>query len=241
MNAVDPRAVLAAHNNADLYQLVFDAQNLKFTREPHVFIALDPPPPYYSQLTTLSCTQTGQQLSDVLRLRDMSRGEFSLKDGFSLLNLTSEGFHILFEASWVWVSSNCLPKASNEGWERIQNIDDLTEWERCWKDCGSPTEHHMFPESMLNLEDMAFFGHMGSNGIEAGCIANLSKDCVGLSNVFSRYDIDSALAVSAGLAAGFGGGRPVVGYDRGRRLELLVDIGFETVGPLRVWITEEAK
>jgi hypothetical protein len=50
MNA-DPRAIMAASNNADLYTAVFCAHGLEFTRKLYGFIGHDRPPPYYSNLS----------------------------------------------------------------------------------------------------------------------------------------------------------------------------------------------
>lgn len=232
---VDTRAVVAAHNNADLYQLVFSAHNLDYSVESYAFIGLDPPPSYYSNLTTLSPTETEAQRAAIHQFSQQFADSFTLKDGFSLLELEPDGFRILFEANWVWVEPSNLAKASTTDWIRIQLADDLYEWETVWKECGSPTKQLMFPESLLASNEIAFFGKRTQRGIEAGCIVNVSSDCVGLSNVFAQHDIQSAMAVSAQLAADFGVSKAVVGYDSGLELEIMIDIGFELVGPLRIW------
>lgn len=239
MYTIDPRATIAARNNADLYQLVFSAHNLNYLVESYAFIGLDPSPPYYSDLTTLSHTDTEEQLAAIHQLRLQSVNGVGVKDGFSLLALEREGFKILFDANWVWAESSSLVKEISTQWIRVETVDELREWEKAWKACGSPTERLMFPGSLLASNEIAFFAQKTPHGIEAGCIANVSSDCVGLSNVFTRHDLNAAMADCAQLAADFGGGDPVVGYDSGPELESMIDIGFESVGPLRIWAVDK--
>ncbi|MEM7446412.1 MAG: hypothetical protein AAF414_24040, partial [Pseudomonadota bacterium] len=71
----------------------------------------------------------------------------------------------------------------------------------------------------------------------AGCIANRSEACVGLSNVFGETVDAQLFAVAARLTADFGEGRTVVGYEASDTLDAALGCGFRAVGGLRVWVS----
>ena len=67
---------------------------------------------------------------------------------------------------------------------------------------------------------------------------NRSGDVVGLSNVFaSRLDLDRAYVGASVMAARIWPRLPIVGYERGEPLVAARAAGFESIGPLRVWIS----
>ncbi len=240
MTGVDHRAVLAANNNADLYQAVFVAHGLRYRREPHAFLGLDDAPPYYANMTTLTPEDTSRQRAELNKLARQFGGKFGVKDGFCRLHLADSGYRILLEATWLWAAPMAVSGTPMPGWERIRTPEALAEWEESWKRLGSPTERHMFPDTMLRFSEIAFFGLRDGATFESGCIANLSSDCVGLSNVFGEAADSSLFQATAMLAAEFGQGKPVVGYDHGAALDAMLKSGFEEVGRLRIWVRENA-
>jgi hypothetical protein len=239
---VNRGATLAANNNADLYQVMFAAHQLRFRRLPHAFIGLDASPPYYANMTTLTPDDTLQQLADLESLASKLEGSLGVKDGFCRLDLTDSGFRVLFEASWLWAAPMTLSvDRSASDWERITTPRALADWEWSWKQLGSPTQKkRMFPETLIQSPQVAFFGLRQNARFSAGCMVNLSRDCVGLSNIFCETMSLSVYRMAALLAAEFGQGKPVVGYDGGAALTAMLKCGFEEVGPLRVWIRESA-
>ncbi|MCZ6637843.1 MAG: hypothetical protein O7C66_06565, partial [Alphaproteobacteria bacterium] len=120
MTSIDHRAVLAANNNADLYQAVFIAHGLRYRREPHAFLGLDDAPPYYSNMTTLTPQDTSRQRAELNKLSSEFRGGFGVKDGFCRLHLADSGYRILLEATWLWAAPMTAPGTPMPGWERIQ-------------------------------------------------------------------------------------------------------------------------
>ena len=82
---------------------------------------------------------------------------------------------------------------------------------------------------------MRIWGRRQGAGFDAGVIANLSDDCVGLSNCFGL----GARAAATALCAGFGQGKPVVGYERGDDLTEALAQGWIATGPLAVWVTPQ--
>lgn len=235
---VDPRAVMAANNNADLYEAVFRSQGLEYTRLPYAFVGADRPPPYYSNLTVLA---PGNGDAVVARLADLARqfgGSVGLKDSFGELDLRDNGFSVLFAASWIWRPAAMPTSAS--AWRVLKDPADLALWEQAWKASGSPTERRMFGDAMLDLPDIRFLGFKVGDVVEAGCIANVSSGCVGLSNVFSRSMSGDAFANAVAAVAMVEPTRPIVGYESGAELKHAHAAGFQTVGDLRILVAKDA-
>ncbi|RWX75500.1 hypothetical protein EPK99_17515 [Neorhizobium lilium] len=234
---LDSRAVSAAANNADLYRCVFEAHGLRYALTRFAFIGLDPPPPYYSNLTTLTPHDQPEQAECIATLRSANSGSFGFKDSFSNFDMSKAGMTRLFEAAWLWAPAAAVTAQPLDGWKRIKTDDDLNLWEAGWKAGGSPSSQRMFPATMLSRPDIGFYGRFIGATCQAGCIANLSGDCVGLSNIYSVEPGRAQVRASAArCAANFAPGRPVVGYDRGNAFETMVSIGFEPVGKLIVWV-----
>ncbi len=235
---VDERAVMAAGNNADLYEAVFATQGLNYARLPFAFVGRDAPPPYYSNLTALLPDAVDSIVLQVRALAEQFNGAVGLKDSFCRLDLAANGFDVLFEASWIWRAPGTSTPAAD--WQRVDNEADLLLWEEAWKQCGSATGYRMFRAGMLQRPDMVFLGRKTDGAFEAGCIANRSADCLGLSNIFSRSPSAASFAEAAAAAAWVDRHKPLVGYEAGENLHHAHMAGFETVGKLRVLVTEDA-
>lgn len=234
----DERAIMGARNNADLYEAVFTSQGLSFERLEYAFVGKDQPPPYYANLTVLKPSHANDILLKAKELAHMFDGKVGLKDSFCDLKLEAHGFRVLFSSSWIWREARGA--ASSSPWQKIENEADLYLWEDVWKECGSPTEHHMFPPEILRRPDIHIFGNKVDGRFEAGCIANTSSDCVGLSNVFSKTSSNRIFADAAVAAEGVDPEKPIVGYESGESLTHAQNTGFATVGDLRILIADAA-
>mgnify|MGYP001041980332 FL=1 len=236
---VDPRAIIAAHNSADLYAAMFASQGLAYERLPFAFIALDTPPPYYSDLTVQSPAHPAQVMDQIKAATLRFNGRVGIKDSFSQLDLAAFGYEILFTASWIWrdATGSALPP----GWVQIGDEAGLDRWEAAWKAAGSPTPHRMFTPALLARTDVSFLTLMRNGAIQAGCIANRSSDCVGLSNVFSASPDVEAFAQAADAAGATAPGLPLVGYESGEALTQAISAGFQTIGDLRILVSRNAK
>lgn len=229
---VDERAVIAANNNADLYEAMFASQGLSYERLPFAFIGTDRPPPYYSNLTVLAPGNIDGVLQQLGRLAHRFDGVLGLKDSFCELELQDHGFTELFTATWIWRTAGTQSDPS--GWQLVENTVDLALWENAWKECGSPSQCRMFEDAMLRLPDIHFFGRKSHNKFEAGCIANKSRDCIGISNVFSRSSPGRAFAEATASVASIDRRLPIVGYEAGNALEYARLAGFEPIHDLRI-------
>lgn len=236
--SVDERAVIAANNNADLYEAIFSSQGVPFERLPFAFVGRGNPPPYYSNLTVLSPGNVDDVVLQIKALAKKHNGTIGLKDSFCQLDLQVNGFDILFGASWIWREAGTRSDSTN--WQPVEDEADLLLWEEAWKLAGSTTPHQMFKAEMLHWPDMFFFGLKNNGAFEAGCIANRSANCVGISNVFSRSPTGVEFEQAAATVAAIDRHMPLVGYEAGKNLEYARAAGFETVGDLRILVAKSA-
>ncbi|MEL6573269.1 MAG: hypothetical protein AAFQ64_16520 [Pseudomonadota bacterium] len=236
---IDERAIYGAQNNADLYEAVFDAHGLRHDKLPYAFVGQDCPPPYYSNLTILAPNQTKAVVSELSKLAVRFNGTIGLKDSFCELQLEQNGFEKLFDASWIWLE----PKLQEmpDGWKILSDHNELAAWEACWKRNGSPTERRMFPEAILERQDVFFLGKKQGAGFVMGCIANVSNNCVGLSNVFAERPSAHAFSQATDAVGAFGNKRPIVGYESGAELDFAIQKGFTIVGDLRILKAKNAR
>lgn len=236
---VDPRAVIAANNNADLYAAMFGSHGLAYDRLPYAFAGKDRPPPFYSNLTVLAPGHGDEIVVQLRALAQKFNGSIGLKDSFCELELQANGFEVLFGASWIWREAGLQPGANT--WERIEDEAGLELWEQAWKKSGSPTPQRMFTAKLLARPEMVFLGHRQDGEIGSGCIANISGTCAGISNVFSRSPSGNVFAQATAAVAAVAPHLPIAGYESGADLGHARKAGFETVGDLRILVTRAAR
>lgn len=219
----DPRAMMAARNNADWYAMMWDIRGLRYRRDAFGFVAVDPPPAYHGWVVALPGAPIRTLIAPLLE-----KPGFGVKDAAGLEDLSALGLTSLFDASWIWHPP--LISHRTDGWEEVTTTAGLAAWEDAWR-VTSPTDQRQFPDAILDRTDVAIWGRRVGSGYDAGVIANLSEDCVGLSNLFGA----AARPAATALCATFGAGKPVVGYEREDDLAQALAAGWRVSGPLRVW------
>lgn len=190
-------------------------------------------PPFYPDAITLDQT-TG--VEGVLRGVDTSEG-CSVKDSFACLDLTPEGFRILFDARWVYRAVDvALPESpADMSWRPVQDAIGLQAWEAAWnEDHISPG---LFRPALLERDDVLVLAGSTGDSIVAGAIVNRSATVTGVSNVFSvTGDREAAWRGVVAALAQQRWSLPMVGYANGDDLEAAQHVGFEPLGSLRVWM-----
>jgi hypothetical protein len=229
-------------NSLHWYEAIFRTHGLTGAIVDGLWVSRDDPPPYYSRAMTLAATPVEPQLAALRDLRSELPAPWSIKDSFAALDLAPLGFEPLFDADWI--SRDPVPLARPERddvvWRRVTSDAELDGWEAAWRDNGSPTDRRVFLPAILADPTVALFAAYRGDAIAAGCAANRSADAVGFSNFFVAEGDDEDLAAGALAAVSdFGDGAPVVGYEWGDALGRGQRLGFEAVGPLRVWETTE--
>jgi hypothetical protein len=194
---------------------------------------------------TLSKTEGVPEQLDLIQnlLGEGTKQNLGIKDSFCALDLRSLGFQLLFKATWLWREPSRPKPAGVAGgleWDIVQEPTELARWEVAWNvllnDDHSPQPSRVFLPSLLVDRDVAFLAARQGHQIVAGAIANRSGDVVGVSNVFTPEE--DALFYWAGCVAAITDafpGRPLVGQEWGDELEVALQLGFEALGPLRVW------
>jgi len=229
-------------NSLHWYEAIFRTHGLSGTVVNGVWMTRDDPPPYYSRAITLAASPVEPQLAALRELRFELPAPWSIKDSFAALDLAPLGFEPLFDAEWISRDPSPVPRSKGDHveWRRVTSAAELDIWEASWRDNGSPTDRRVFLPALLADSTVALFAAYRGDAIVAGCAANHSVDAVGFSNFFADDAADGDLAAGAlGAVNGFGEGLPVVGYEWGDALGRGQRLGFEAVGPLRVWETTE--
>ena len=239
------RAVQAARNNAIWCDTVCRAHGIPGEFHAQLWLSRQPVPRFYPNAVTFANPVAGSaQLAHMQQLLGESLpASAGVKDSFCTLELAPLGFQKLFEATWLWRESRPqLDRAvAQVDWFRVRDADELGEWELAWngRSAGelAVPPVRVFPPALLADPNIVFIAALMNKRIVAGAIANRTDDVVGLSNVFAP---DNAAArfwpgcVGAAMDAFVG--LPLVGYESGGELAIARSLGFEAVGPLRVWV-----
>ncbi|MGW7636983.1 hypothetical protein [Streptomyces decoyicus] len=190
-------------------------------------------PPYYPDAVTLV---PGADPAALTARIDTTAPGASVKDSFADLDLTAEGFQVLFEAQWIHRPASAPALASDLAWEVASTPDTLNTWALAWADGDGNTD--LFRTELL--DDPATFvlaGHSPDGRVVAGAVASRSTQVVGISNVFALDSaLDAAWPVVLDAVHRLFPTLPVVGYEHGADLAVAIRHGFEPIGPLRIWL-----
>jgi hypothetical protein len=234
---------LAVHNNALWCDIVCRAHGRPGAFLETLWLHRHEPLPYYPNAVTLAAGGTSAQLGCIRDLITMGLpGAWGVKDSFCTLDLEPLGFHPLFEAQWLWRATS-KPEHDLPGvhWLQIQEAAEMAAWERAWRgestDEVSSGQARIFLPSLLADENIAFIAAYQDQQLIAGAIANRTGGVVGLSNVFlPTQDEGSFRAGCIATVMDIFPTLPLVGYEAGHDLTGFQSLGFEPVGPLRVWL-----
>lgn len=236
---MDDLVAAAVIDNARWCHLVCATHGITGRFDADAWVTARRSPPWYPDAITLAADVPAEAL---LARIDRSVG-CSVKDSFATLDLTDAGFEVLFDAEWIArVARRLATPPLDPGtlrWERVKAPDELRSWSVGHG--GAST----FRPALLDEPSVAILAGRDPDGtLRAGAIATEGDQAVGISNVFAvagGADVDeaafSSVFVAATSAIGWRyPGRPIVGYLAGARLEAARAAGFETIGPLRVWL-----
>jgi hypothetical protein len=150
------------------------------------------------------------------------------------------GIPALFDAQWIYRSPSLQrPDGRIAGiwWTRVDRAAALTDWEAAWSGEARAEHGRIFLPGLLANEDIAVIAAYRDQRIVAGAIANRTADVVGLSNVFvPALDGGRFWAGCVAAAVDAFPHLPLVGYEADRALAMAHALGFQTLGPLRVWV-----
>jgi hypothetical protein len=244
---LDDRVIRAARNNAELCDAVCRSHGNPGEFHETMWLNRHQVPRFYPNAGTLAESSLPQlDLIDELVAARLPHG-WGVKDSFSTLDLASRGFQVLFTAEWIYLPASCVKDIAHSGnslrWEVVRNDRTLAEWESAWRASGGDQhEDRIFLPSLLENDDIAAVAGYRDSRIVAGAIANRSDGVVGWSNFFApaAEALDCAAECLATIAKVFPA-LPIVGYEHGDDLRNAHKLGFESLGPLRVWTFSESK
>jgi len=224
--AVDPRIALAARNNAEWCDAVTRSWGGCGQFGAELWINPGEAPTFYPNAVTLL------PIDRVPTALAKAADGFAVKDSFALLDLAPLDYEPLFEAKWIWRDPGSTPRSNDATWRIVRDPASLTHWQDAWSDGAEPTP---FRPALLEDANHAFIAAEAAGRIVAGCVASRSADVVGISNLFGPDDF------AAGCLAAvqdFASGLAVVGYEADSALERMKSLGFQELGPLRVWVRQ---
>jgi len=235
---LDERIIRAARNNARWCDAVCRARGNPGEFHDDIWLNRHRVPRFYPNAGTLAePSQQQLELIDELLAARLPSG-WAVKDSFCMLDLASRGFRVLFGAEWIYLPvSRMKAIVSSAPWEIVRDDLAQAEWESAWgRSAGDTSEDRIFLPSLLDDKDIAIVACYRDGHIVAGAIANRSAGAVGWSNFFApaAEKLDRAIESLATIAAVFPG-TPIVGYEHGAELRNAHALGFESLGPLRVW------
>ncbi|SNY40853.1 hypothetical protein [Paractinoplanes atraurantiacus] len=187
--------------------------------------SLEPPPPLHSDAVAVEPEVTADQVLARLERRERC----GVKDSFATMDLTADGFDLLFSATWFHREAGPRRRAAPTAWTAVTGVEQLAEW----------TSHHdtrdVLLPPLLRRAHFRILARYADGHIVAGAVARLGSGTVDVSNVYAvpGHHVDwQELADAVGA---FFPGRPLVGYERGEALTAALDGGFTAVGELNVF------
>jgi hypothetical protein len=198
-----------------------------------------PAPRFHPNLVTLGRPQDEGAHRDALRaLRTAPPARnWAVKDSFAALDLGQLGFDLLFDACWVHRPGGAFDRAAPDCRVlRVTSAAALAAWEHAWRGGSAEPRERLFRPALLTGSDHAVIALVRDGAIVAGCIASRSDGVLGIGNLFAPAEDDGALrAACLAAATRVAPGSPLVGYEHGESLARMTELGFGTIGPLRVW------
>lgn len=222
----------AARNNASWCARVCRSHGLDTTVSERAWTSASRTPPYYPDAVTLTAELS---VPELLAAIDPSPG-CSIKDSFASLDLTDYGFHVLFDAKWIVRPPPVeQPEAPGTHWEVVRDEALFVRWELAWRGAGGPPD--VLRADLIADESIAVLAARRGDAVEGGAVLSDAAGVVGISNVFSRTSAEPTDWVGClALATALHPTSSLVGYESGEVLDLALHHGFESAGPLRVWL-----
>jgi hypothetical protein len=221
----------AARNNAEWCAAMSRSHGVEGEFGAGAWAAARRTPLYYPDAVTLV---PGVDAGAVVGRIDGAPGA-SVKDSFADLDLSGDGFGVLFGARWIHRAAGVPGRVSGLGWDVVGDAEALRAWAVAWGDDAG-----LFRAELLREPETFVLAGLSDDGrVVAGAVASRSERVVGLSNVFAldgEVEPEVAWAVVLEAVGRLFPTLPVVGYEHGDALAAAVGQGFEEVGALRVWV-----
>ena len=163
---------------------------------------------FYPNLITLKQNLNKKEQEEVNKIiTSIPLKDFSIKDSFSELEIKKTDYSELFTASWISFENNTFEDVNLSDWQIEKDDQD---------------------------DDIAYSVKLIDKKPISGFITNIADNVIGVTNVFhDKTDKDfwkECVSLIEENISSF----PIVGYEKGKELELAKQSGFKELGKLRV-------
>lgn len=228
MGGADSIVAAAARNNAQWCAAVCRSHGTSSHVTREAWICDGFPPPFYPRLVSLTA-EAAQLEAALLRLKP-GVGSWACKDSYDVLR-DAPGRARLFSA--LWYARPPGGAARSEKAAPVRSAAELKRWVDAWGE--TPASGPVFRAEILDepgvglLHDGAFTSGLAAFRGEASLI--------GITNLFGTAEgRDGCIAWLAARNPDC----TIVGYGSAEETASLSALGFETVGPLTVWLVNDA-
>ncbi|MFD7441898.1 hypothetical protein [Streptomyces sp. NPDC059909] len=194
-------------------------------------------PPLYPDAVTLSPYATAREVLDEI---DREAPGCSVKDSFGRLDLSADGFEVLFEARWIHRPATlAAPVAPDDvHWRPVRSARGLAAWEEAWSGGDESLAGLFRPELLADRATTVLAGTTDDGArTVAGAVVSRSDSVIGVSNVFAADDdLDRAWSGCLATVARLWPGLPLVGYEHGDALDAASRQGCVPGATLQVWL-----
>lgn len=229
---------LAARNNALWCDTVARTHGLTGQFGPMAWSSAARTPPLYPDAVTLSPDAT---VDDVLTAIALGPGA-AVKDSWARLDLSPPGFAPVIHGQWLWhdpVVVDPVLAGDARVWRAVRSTAELERWVSHWAE--GPEHASILRPALLDTPGIHVLAAVDESADDtefvAGGIANVTRDVVGLTNLFSVDGDEERLWAEASKAvAALAPGLAQVAWDAGSGIDAARGAGFDTIGPLTVWV-----
>ena len=225
---------IAARNNADWCASVCRSHGIADVFGELAWCSVRRSPLYYPDAVTL---HPDAALTDFLPRIDTESPGCSVKDSFSTLDLSADGFVELFSAQWIHRPAGFAPPESTLRTAQVSTAAQLRDWQTGWH--GGDATADVFRPALLDDPSVLVLAIHDGHELCGGAVLNRSPGVVGLSNLFAVSDGELAGVWSSAVHAAVDHfpDLPIVGYEQADDLAPALASGFSTLGALRVWLS----
>ena len=219
----------AARNNMEWCDAVALSHNIKTEQFDDIWFTLEPMPPFYPNLITMSANAYEPSLINDLMSRFPE--SWSMKDGFDRFDDIRDPFHRLFSAYWYGYRA---PRARHtiKDYLKYHSVADELELERWIEAWGeTPEGKTIFNANLLTNQDVTFIYFNEQGTITGGAILYDNGDVIGVSNLFGSKEEQQRLIRTVQLSHPM---RDIVGYGNEAEVTLLKPFGFQELGKLNI-------
>jgi hypothetical protein len=220
---VDPRLRLAVDASLAWYDDVFALHGIAVARSDGLWRALDDPPAYHSAVKTIV---PGVDADRVLEATEPF-ASCSVADSFG--DMCPSGFALRFEAVWLHLDGG-FSAGLPAGWSVVSSPAALARWSDRHDYAG------VLRATTLDNPRFTVLARSDGDDLIGGAIVHDGAAAVGLSNTWSAEghepDWDALLAAARAVHPG----RPLTDYAHGDDLTGMLRLGFQPLGPQRVWV-----